>query len=225
MTEANSAVFAPHAFVTQHHAEAGLEMTAMRTGISDICAFDRLTFDRDEERRWRAERRAREEQRLREERRWLDRPTIVGLSATELRKAEWLEAMRWRRRVESICALSRLTFAQWLLLHSTERLIEETKDAVIQVQIAARIELDQTTVSQLVRRLEARRLVDRGGDITGKAWRVVLTDEATASLRDLDGPIESTSTKASADEEKAYSNVRSSSIHAGKVWQPNPTGQ
>ena len=150
-------------------------------------------LDRDEERSWRAERRAREEERLREERSWLERPTIVGLRATELRKAEWLEAMRWRRRVESICAASRLTFAQWLLLHSTQRLIEETKDAVIQAQIAARVELDQTTVSQLVRRLEARRLVDRGGDITGRAWRVDLTDQATVLLRDLDALIEATS--------------------------------
>jgi DNA-binding MarR family transcriptional regulator len=150
-------------------------------------------FDRDEERRWRAERRASEERRLGEERRWLERPTIVGLRATELRKAEWLSAMRWRRRVESACAVSHLSFPQWLLLHSAQRLIDETKDAVIQAQIAARIELDPTTVSQLVRRLEARHLVSRGGDMTGKAWRVYLTDEARQVLRDLDDRIEATS--------------------------------
>jgi DNA-binding MarR family transcriptional regulator len=153
----------------------------------------RQMFDRDEERRWREERRAGEEQRLREERRWLEKPTIVGLRATELRKAEWLEAMRWRRRVESTCAVSGLSFAQWLLLHSAQRLIEETEDAVIQAQIAARVELDQTTVSQMVRRLEGRGLVSRGGDMTGKAWRVYLTDAARRLLRDLDDPIEATS--------------------------------
>jgi DNA-binding MarR family transcriptional regulator len=150
-------------------------------------------FDRDEERRWRAERRAGEEQRLSEERRWLAKPAIVGLRATDLRKAEWLSAMRWRRRIESACAASRLSFPQWLLLHSAQRLIEETQDAVIQAQIAARIELDQATVSQLVRRLEERQLVSRGGDITGKAWRVYLTDEARQLLRELDDPIEATS--------------------------------
>src|SRR6187431_1911334 len=153
-------------------------------------------FDRDEERRWRGERRAGEEQRLREERRWLEKPTIVGVRATELRKAEWLSAMRWRRLVESDCATSRLSFAQWLLLHSAQRLIEETNDAVIQAQIAARVELDQTTVSQMVRRLEARELVSRGGDMTGKAWRVYLTDEARRLLRELDDPIEATSVAA-----------------------------
>jgi len=150
-------------------------------------------FDRDEERRWRAERREREELRMREERRWLERPAIAGLRATELRKAEWLSAMRWRRRVESACAVSRLSFPQWLLLHSAQRLIQETEDAVIQAQIAARIELDQTTVSQMLRRLETRQLVDRDGDITGKGWRVYLTDEATRLLRALDEPIESAS--------------------------------
>jgi DNA-binding MarR family transcriptional regulator len=150
-------------------------------------------YNRDEERRWRAERRAAEEQRFREERHWLEKPTIVGLPATELRKAEWLSAMRWRRRVESACAALGLSFTQWLLLHSAQRLIEQTKDAVIQAQIAARIELDQTTVSQMVRRLEERRLVSRGGDMTGKAWRVHLTDEARRLLRDLDDPIEATS--------------------------------
>ena len=153
-------------------------------------------FDRDEERRWRAERRAGEELRAREERRWLEKPVIVGLRATELRKAEWFSAMRWRRRVEAACADSRLSFTQWLLLHAAQRLIEETKDAVIQAQIAARVELDQTTVSQMVRRLEERRLVSRGGDMTGKAWRVYLTDEATRLLRELDDPIEATSVTA-----------------------------
>jgi len=104
--------------------------------------------------------------------------------------------MRWRRRVESACAASGLSFTQWLLLHSTQRLIEETADAVIQAQIAARMELDQTTVSQVVRRLEARRLVSRAGDMTGKAWRVYLTDEAGGLLRELAEPIEAASTTA-----------------------------
>ena len=153
-------------------------------------------FDRDEERRWREERRAGEGRRALEERRWLDRPLVEGVRATELRKAEWLSAMRWRRRVESTCAESRLSFAQWLLLHAAQQLIEETHDAVIQAQIAARVELDQTTVSQLVRRLEGRQLVSRGGDMTGKAWRVYLTDEATRLLRELDDPIEATSVTA-----------------------------
>ena len=153
-------------------------------------------FDREEELRWRAERQAGEEQRMREERRWLERPVVAGVRATELRKAEWLSAMRWRRRVESTCAASRLTrlsFPQWLLLHSARRLIEETADAVIQAQIAARVELDPTTVSQLVRRLEERQLLSRGCDITGKAMRVYLTDDATRLLRDLDEAVEGVS--------------------------------
>ena len=150
-------------------------------------------FDRDEERRRRAERRAGEARRLLEERRWLERPAVHGLHATDLRKAEWLSAMRWRRRVASACAGARLSFPQWLLLHSAQGLIDETEDAVIQAQIAARLELDQTTVSQMVRRLEDRDLVSRGGDMTGKAWRVYLTDEAIRLLEDLSDPIEAVS--------------------------------
>jgi len=155
------------------------------------------TIQRDEDRRWRAERRATEERRVLMERAWREQPgTTAGRRLTDVRKAEWLNAMRWRRQVQSVCTDSGLTFTQWLLLDSARQLIAETEDAVIQAQIAARLELDQTTISDVVQRLEHKKLVSRGGDITGRAWRVFLTAKAEQLLRALDQRIDSLSSSA-----------------------------
>ena len=104
--------------------------------------------------------------------------------------------MRWRRQIQSVCRGSGLTFTQWLLLDSARQLIAETEDAVIQAQIAARLELDQATVSEVIQRLEEKELVSRDGDITGKAWRVRLTVKAERLLRELDARVESASATA-----------------------------
>ena len=149
---------------------------------------------RNEDRLWRAERRAGEEQRTLVEKRWRERPgENHGVRATDIRKAEWLAAMRWRRQVQSICSGVGLTFTQWLLLDSTRQLIKETEDAVIQAQIAARTELDQATICTVTQRLEAKGFVDRDVDITGKAWRVILTEKAEQLLSELDPRVESAS--------------------------------
>jgi DNA-binding MarR family transcriptional regulator len=151
----------------------------------------------DEERSWRAERRASEERRALVEQYWREHPgTIRGVRAMDRCKADWLAAMRWRRRIQSVCRGPGLTFSQWLLLDSIRQLTAETGDAVIQAQIAARLELDQATVSELTQRLEAKGLLSRGVDITGKAWRVVLTETAERMLRQLDVSIESASAAA-----------------------------
>ena len=151
----------------------------------------------DDERQWRAERRAAEERRGRVEQSWREHSeAAAGVRSTELRKAEWLAAMRWRRQIQLVCRGSGLTFTQWLLLDSTRQLIEETEDAVIQAQISARLELDQATVSEVTQRLEEKGLLSRAGDITGKAWRVRLTEKAERMLRELDGHIDSASARA-----------------------------
>jgi len=101
--------------------------------------------------------------------------------------------MRWRRQIHVICDGSGLTFTQWLALDSARQLIAETDDAVIQTEIAARLELDHATVSQVIQRLEAKALVSRGEDMTGKAWRVFLTGQAERLLSQLDARIEEAS--------------------------------
>ena len=101
--------------------------------------------------------------------------------------------MRWQRSVENAVVESGLTFTQWLVLDATGQLIEETGDAVSQNDVARRLELDRMTISRVMRVLERKRLVSRGIDLTGRAWRVFLCEEAEALLRDLAPTIEAAS--------------------------------
>jgi DNA-binding MarR family transcriptional regulator len=149
---------------------------------------------RDEDRRWRAERRAREARRAIVERGWRERPDGTrGARATDVRKAEWLRSMRWRRQIQSVCSGLGLTFTQWLLLDSVRALIAETEDAVIQAEIAARLELDHATICEVTQRLEAKDLLSRGPDISCNAWRVCLTETAQQLLRAIDARVEAVS--------------------------------
>lgn len=151
---------------------------------------------RAEDRRWRAGRRAAEEERARRERVWLEEPAATrGIRVTDVRKAQWLAALRWRKQIQAVCTRQGLTFPQWLLLDSIRQLIAETGDAVIQAQVAARLELDEPRISEITRQLEEKELVDRGEDISGKAWRVILTTKAKRLLRELEANIEFASTR------------------------------
>jgi DNA-binding MarR family transcriptional regulator len=119
-----------------------------------------------------------------------------GRRATEARKAEWFLAMRWRRRVEAALADAGLTFTQWLVLEGARQLIAESGDAVNQNEIAARVELDRSTISQVMITLQEKSLVDRGVDSTGRALRIFLTPQATRLLRDYQLAIEAASSSA-----------------------------
>jgi DNA-binding MarR family transcriptional regulator len=101
--------------------------------------------------------------------------------------------MRWRRAVEEALTGTGLTFTQWLVLDAVQELIAETDDAVIHNEVAARLELDRGTISLVMRTLERKQLVDRAPDITGRAWRVWLTDRAVSVLRDQAARIEASS--------------------------------
>ena len=112
---------------------------------------------------------------------------------TEVGKARWLAAMCWRRKVELALAGSGLTFTQWLILAALHELIESTEDAVSQNDVCARLELDRGTVSLVMRTLEQKGLVDRGPDMTCRAWRIFLTSRAEILLRDRAEGIEGAS--------------------------------
>lgn len=99
----------------------------------------------------------------------------AGRRRAAYRREQWRAAMRWRRAVEAALGGVGLTFTQWLLLDATRELIAETGDAVNQNEIARRVELDRSTVCPVMRALEQMQLVDRGGDLTGRAWRIFLT--------------------------------------------------
>jgi len=87
----------------------------------------------------------------------------------------WRVAQRWRRQADATLASVGLTLTQWLVLESTRTLIRETDDAVSQKDVSVRVELDQMTVSQVMRVLDAKGLVDRGPSSEGSAYRIILT--------------------------------------------------
>ncbi|HWZ89630.1 MAG TPA: MarR family transcriptional regulator [Polyangiaceae bacterium] len=101
--------------------------------------------------------------------------------------------MRWRRAVERALVGTGLTFTQWLVLDALRELIAETRDAAIQNEIAARVELDRGTTSLVMRTLEKKGFVDRAPDITGRALRIWLTDPAEVLLREQAAGIEAAS--------------------------------
>jgi DNA-binding MarR family transcriptional regulator len=87
----------------------------------------------------------------------------------------WQRAMRWRRRVERDLRSLELTLAQWLVLDAMSTLFGETNDAVSQIQVARRLEMDKATLSQVMNGLDRRGLVDRGLSFPGPECRIYLT--------------------------------------------------
>ena len=93
--------------------------------------------------------------------------------------------MRWQRAVDAALRPLGLTHTQYLVLASAAAAIsEQGDDAVPQHAIAESAELDRVTTSVLVRKLEARGLLDRGNDATdGRKWRVMLTQRGQSTLK------------------------------------------
>jgi DNA-binding MarR family transcriptional regulator len=85
--------------------------------------------------------------------------------------------------VEAALGKVGLTFTQWLVLKATDDLIREEHDAVNQNAVAHRTELDRMTISQVMTTLMKRDLVDRGPDLTGRAYRIWITRSAQKTLR------------------------------------------
>src|SRR5688572_6210827 len=73
----------------------------------------------------------------------------------------WRAAMRWRRVIELELARFDLTLAQWLVLDALAKLIATERDAVSQAKVAAHLEMDRVTLSQVMRLLDRRGLVSR----------------------------------------------------------------
>ena len=122
-----------------------------------------------------------------------DEMDAVGTPCTNARTAHWKSAARWRRAVEKALAGSGLTFTQWFVLDGLRELIVETDEAATQTEVAARVELDQGTISLVMATLDRKDLVDRGPDITGRARRTLLTDRSKRLLSDVAAAIEAAS--------------------------------
>jgi DNA-binding MarR family transcriptional regulator len=88
-----------------------------------------------------------------------------GQQAGEAGMDLWRAAMHWRRVIEAELTDLDLTPAQWLVLDALSKLIATQGDAVSQAKVAAHLEMDRATVSQIMRLLDHRGLVSRGPDL------------------------------------------------------------
>ena len=91
--------------------------------------------------------------------------------------AYWLAGKRWRRYVELELARLSLTFSQWLVLDCVATLLRETQDAVSQLQVGQRLELDKATISLLMKRLDEQGRIDRAPAFPGPEYRIYLQAE------------------------------------------------
>jgi len=105
----------------------------------------------------------------------------------------WRSACRWRRRVEAELRHLELTLAQWRVLDALATLLRETRDAVSQLEVAQRLEMDKATTSQVLRGLERRGLVDIGPAFGGPANRIILTKRGKSAAAQGHTVVESVS--------------------------------
>ena len=94
----------------------------------------------------------------------------------------WFEAVRFRRRLEACLSHLDLTLHQWLVLEGTRQVIVEQGDATSQLQVAERVEMNEMTLSRLMRGLDERGLVDRSDSFMSPALRILVTNSGKALL-------------------------------------------
>ncbi len=75
-----------------------------------------------------------------------------------------------------------LNLTQWLVLEATRQIIAEQRDATSQKQVAERLDMDKMTLSQIMRGLALRGLVDRRDSYMSPALRIWVTARGAALL-------------------------------------------
>jgi len=101
----------------------------------------------------------------------------------ERQKRQWLSALRWRRRMKAALEPSGLTFTEWLVLDATRSLVNRSGDCVSPNDVAHDIEIDAMANWHAMAVLDHRGLVSRGCSMSGKAWRVFVTQKGLDLLR------------------------------------------
>ncbi|MEI9940909.1 MAG: MarR family winged helix-turn-helix transcriptional regulator [Pseudomonadota bacterium] len=114
----------------------------------------------------------------------------------QLKKRQWLAALRWRRRMKACLAASGISFTEWLVLDATWALVSRTGDSVSQNDVARDIEIDAMTLWHAMAVLDHRGLVSRAGSMSGKARRVFVTSEGVEFLRAVKPGLEAASATA-----------------------------
>lgn len=118
-----------------------------------------------------------------------NRPSATKSESLEQARDEYLAAWRWRRSVEAALRDLELTFTQWFVLDGVARAQAAARDAVSQSDVARATELDRMTVSQVMRTLVERSLVDRGPSASGPTYRLIVTRQGKQVLRQADEAI------------------------------------
>jgi DNA-binding MarR family transcriptional regulator len=66
----------------------------------------------------------------------------------------------------------KLTFAQWLVLDATARLVRESNDAVSQIQVARHLQMGKSTLCRVMHWLARSGLVDQAPAFAGPENRI-----------------------------------------------------
>jgi DNA-binding MarR family transcriptional regulator len=103
-------------------------------------------------------------------------------AAAEYDVENWFEAVRFRRRLDACLSHLDLNLNQWLVLEGTRQVIAEQRDATSQLQVAERVEMNEMTLSRLMRGLEVRGLVDRSDSFMSPALRILVTKRGEGVL-------------------------------------------
>lgn len=88
----------------------------------------------------------------------------------------WRTTLSWQRRIRAALSPHDLTHVQFVLLASLWWLHDQGRQQPTQAQLAEQASTDLTMTSQVIRKLQARGLVQRQADRTdARAWRLRLT--------------------------------------------------
>jgi DNA-binding MarR family transcriptional regulator len=110
----------------------------------------------------------------------------VVLSPQEQRVDEvlerWTSAMRFRRTVERSLGAHGVSFSQWRVLYTTDRIEREFSDAMTQVEVARRLDACESTVSAVMQRLWRSGLLDIEPAYWGNLRAVLTADKGRRLL-------------------------------------------
>ena len=95
----------------------------------------------------------------------------------------WREARLFQEQAQALLADEMVPFVEWLLLETLRELSEEERGPVSQVRVAKRTGLSEGVVSYWMAAMTEFGVVDRGPDMDGRMWRVLLTDLGKRTLQ------------------------------------------
>lgn len=120
-------------------------------------------------------------------------PLPVELSEGQVKLDELLarlhRAARFKRLAMRVLRERGLGFTEWRVLRALHRLCDELGHAVSQQAVAKRAEMDEGSVSEVMRRLHRRGLADISFDQWGWAQRIIVTTQGAEALRDAEEQI------------------------------------